>query len=45
MKDEIRMSQEDGMMLNLQYGSDKQERSSRDDSNRIPIAPQRVIDE
>ena len=45
MKGEIRRSQKDEMVLNLQYGSVEQERSSRDDSNRITIVPQRVIDE
>lgn len=45
MKGEIRRSQKDEMLLNLQYGSVEQERSSRDDSNRITIVPQRVIDE
>lgn len=45
MKGEIRMSQKDGMMLNLQYGSVELEMNTRDDSNRIPIVPQRVINE
>lgn len=44
-KDEIRMSQKDGMMLNLQYGTVELEMSSRDDSNMIIIVLQGVIDE
>ena len=44
-KDEIRMSQKDGMMLNLQYGTVELEMSSRDDNNRITIVLQEVIDE
>ena len=39
------MSQKDGMMLNLQYGTVELEMSLRDDSNMITIMQQRVIDE
>ena len=42
---EIKMSQKYGMMLNLQYGIVELEMSSRDDSNRITIVPQKFVDE
>lgn len=44
-KDEIRMSQKDGMMLNILYGIVELEMSSKDDSKGITIILQRVIDE
>jgi len=45
MKGEIRMSQKDEMVLNLQYGGVELEMSSVDDSNRITIVLQVFIDE
>lgn len=44
-ENEIRMSQKDGKMLNLQYGVVELEMSSRDDSNKNTIVLQEVIDE
>jgi len=45
MEGEIRMSQKDGMMPNLQYGSVELEMNSRNDSNRITIILRGFIDE